>query len=52
MQWIHVQIGPDPIIGKRELKDARLVQKKNPQIGTRWWNVSIATRKAIFSASA
>ncbi len=45
-------IGPDPIIGKRELEDARPVQKKNPQIGARQWNVSIATRKAIFSASA
>ncbi len=45
-------IGPDPIIGRRELEDARPVQKKNPQIGARRWNVSIATRKAIFSAFA
>src|SRR6266702_3126000 len=51
-KWTCVLIGPDPIIGKRGLEDARPVQKKNPQIGARRWNVSIATRNAIFSASA
>ena len=51
--WTRVRIGPDPIIiGKRGLEDARQVPKKNPRIGARRWNVSIATRKAIFSASA
>src|SRR6266702_1598828 len=51
-RWTRVLIGPDPIIGSRGLEDARPVQKKNPQIGTRRWNVSIATRKAMFSAFA
>src|SRR6266702_4289629 len=52
MQWTHVPIGPDPITGKRGLKDTRPAQKKNPQTGAKRWNVSIVTRKAIFSASA
>src|SRR6266581_6664786 len=51
-QWTRVPIGPDPIIGKRGLKDAQPAQKKNPQIGARRWNVSIATKKAIFSTSS
>src|SRR6266702_3568161 len=51
-KWTRVRIGPDPIIGRRELEDARPVPKKNPQIGAKRWNVSIATRKAIFSAFA
>src|SRR6266702_115328 len=51
-RWTRVQIGPDPIIGRRGPEDARPVPKKNPQIGAKRWNVSIATRKAIFSASA
>src|SRR6266702_3537414 len=52
MRWTHVLIGPDPIIGGRGQKDARPMPKKNPQIGARRWNVSTATRKAIFSAFA
>src|SRR6266571_1914469 len=52
-RWTRALIGPDPIIiGRRRSADARPTQKKNPQIGARRWNVSIATRKAIFSASA
>src|SRR6266702_4930292 len=52
-KWTRVRIGPDPIIGRRGLEDARpVLKKKNPQIGARRWNVSIATKKAIFSASA
>jgi len=45
-------IEPDPIIGKRELEDARPMPKKNPQIGATRWNVSNATRRAIFSTTA
>src|SRR6266702_1401675 len=52
MRWIRMPRGPDLIIGRRELKDARPAQKKNPRTGARRWNVSIATRKAIFSAFA
>src|SRR6266702_1226318 len=52
MRWIRVQIGPDPIIGKKGLSDARPMPKKNPQTGARRWNVSIATRRAIPSIFA
>src|SRR6266571_1681742 len=52
-RWTRALIGPDPIIiGRRGLEDAQPAWKKNPQIGAKRWNVSIATRKAIFSASA
>src|SRR6266702_1443343 len=51
-RWTRVLIGPDPIIGERGLKDAQPTPKKNPQIGARRWDVSNATRKAIFSANA
>src|SRR6266702_7497720 len=53
MQWTHARIELDPIIiGKRKPADVWPLPKKNPQIGARQWNVSTATRKAIFSASA
>src|SRR6266704_5468089 len=53
MRWTRALIGPDPIVmGKRRSADERPAQKKNPRIGARRWNVSIATRKAIFSVSA
>ncbi len=52
MPWILTLIGPDPIIGRRGLKAALPIQRKNPRTSATRWNVSNATRRVIFSATA
>src|SRR6266702_3616766 len=46
-QWTCVLIGPDPIIGNRELKDAQPTPKMRQQNGARRCNATIATKMAI-----